>query len=357
MYAFTFKPLVKFNRIWFGLILLPLLCWGTYAQAISGPTLKNTIARGSLLCSTAGSLHTDPLDLQKPGSIAGFDRDFCRAIAAAIFGDPTSVKLTQLVPKNRFQALQDGAVDVLVRTTTWTLKRDTSLGVHFAATNFYDGQGFMAPKSLGVTSLLDLRKFGKTATACVEKDTTSAKNIIDYIKDHNLPIKVLEFNAFEELRYAFHTGRCNLYTGDRSFLIEVRISNVPVPQNYMILDDIISKEPLGIAVRDNDPQWFNIVRWVFNATVQAEELGITSVNVDDLKANGTSVQRRLLGADPGFGKDLGLSDDWAYQVIKHVGNYGEIFERNVGQKTIYGLKRSINDLWNRGGLMYAPPFH
>lgn len=327
------------------------------AKEHGASTLETTLARGSVLCSTAGYLYSSPEDYKKEGGIAGFDRDFCRGIAAAVFGDTSAVTFTQLVPNNRFKALQEGAVDVLVRSTTWTLKRDTSLGIHFTATNFYDGQGFIAPKSLGIKSLLKLREKGKSAIACVEKETTSSNNIKDYIKDHDLPVTLMEFLAYEELRYAFNTGRCDLYTGDRSFLVEARLKDVPKPDDYLILEDIISKEPLGVAVRDNDAQWFNIVRWVIFATIQAEELGITSKNIEDLRTTGTTAQKRFLGEDPDFGKALGLNNTWAYQVIKSVGNYSEIFERNLGTKTIYNLNRGINDLWTRGGLLYAPPFH
>ncbi|MFC1673677.1 amino acid ABC transporter substrate-binding protein [Pseudomonadota bacterium] len=346
-------------NIHFALVVIGLsggtLLWGIN-EAHAGPTLDATRARGSLLCSTAGHLHSDPGDYVKPGRIAGFDRDFCRAIAAATLGDPLAIEFSQLVPQNRFQALQEGAVDVLVRSTTWTLGRDSSLGVHFAAVNFYDGQGFIAPKSLGVKSLLELRDTGKEATACVEKSTTSRDNVYDFIQDHKLPVKLMEFHSFEELRYAFITGRCDLFTSDQSYLVEVRIESVPNPDDYLILDDVISKEPLAAAVRDDDAQWFNIVRWAVYATVQAEELGITSANADALREDGTVVQRRFLGAEPGFGKALDLNDDWAYQVVKSVGNYGEIFERNLGAGTDFNLDRGINELWTRGGLMYSPPF-
>lgn len=337
---------------------LTLLLMGMDIHAAqAGATLDATLARGRLLCSTAGHLHTDPMNFETPGTIAGFDRDFCRAIAAAVLRDRSAIQFIQLVPKNRFQALQEGAVDVLVRSTTWTLSRDTTLGVHFTAVNFYDGQGFIAPKNLGINRLSELREKGKTATACVEKSTTSSENVAQYIRAHDLPIKMMEFNAYEELRYAFISERCNLYTTDRSFLTEVRNNDMPKPDDYVILEDVISKEPLAVAVRDDDAQWFNIVRWVVFATIQAEELGITSANADTLRNDGTAAQKNFLGADPGFGKILGLNDDWTYQVIKAVGNYGEIFERNLGSETAYNLDRGPNKLWTKGGLMYAPPFN
>lgn len=326
-------------------------------DAFVGPdTLAAVQARGKVLCSTAGHLSA-ARSLDQPGAISGFDRDFCRAFAAATLGDPKALEFVLLVPKNRFEALSEGAVDVLVRSTTWNYERDTTMGLHFAAVNFYDGQGFVAPVKLGVKRLRDLREHGQTAVACVEKGTTSQENVANYIHDHDLPVTMMEFNAFEELRYAFITGRCDLYTSDRSFLAEFRNAEMPVPDDYLLLEDVISKEPLGVAVRDDDIQWFAIMRWVVFATIQAEELGITSANVDALLKTGTRVQKHFLGAgEPGFGKGLGLGDDWAYQVIKAVGNYGEIFARNLGPDTPYNLDRGANALWTRGGLMYAPPF-
>ena len=340
-----------------GLSLFAAFHFNVLKEANAGPTLEATRARGSLLCSSAGRLHTDPNDYNNSGTIAGFDRDFCRAIAAATLNNETAIQFTQLIPQNRFQALQEGAVDVLIRSTTWTFSRDTSLGIHFAAINFYDGQGFIAPKNLGITKLSDLKDKGKKAIACVEKGTTTRDNVANYVRDNTLPVAIMEFNTFEELRYAFITGKCDLYTSDLSYLVEVRLQDVPNPDDYLILDDVISKEPLGAAVRDNDPQWFNIVRWVIFATIQAEELGITSQNVDALRKNGNLAQKHFLGAKSGWAKSLDLSDDWAYQVIKSVGNFGEIFERNLGPKTIYNLDRGLNNLWTKGGLIYAPPFN
>lgn len=328
---------------------------GSTAQAQMGDTLAAVKQRGELRCSTAGHLNT-PREYSQPGTIAGFDRDFCRAIAAAILGDAAKIKFVHLVPQNRFEALQQGAIDVLVRSTTWTLGRDSTLGVHFTATNFYDGQGFVARKKLGVKSLFELRAQGKRAKACVEKSTTSEENISDYIRDNDLPIDLMPFGAFEELRYAFFTDRCDLYSGDLSFLVEFRTTETPVPSDYVILEDVISKEPLGAAVRDDDAHWFNLVRWVVHATVQAEEFGVTSENVDSVRKAGSTAQRRFLGGLPGIGEPLGLDDEWAYRIVKAVGNYGEIFERNLGQGSEFKLERGLNALWTDGGLMYAPPF-
>ena len=236
------------------------------------------------------------------------------------------------------------------------MTRDTELGVHFAATNFYDGQGFVAPKSLGVNNLKELKSKGKTARACVEKSTTSEDNIAEYVRDNDLPITLKPVASFEEVRYAFLAGDCDLFSADRSFLVEFRLKETPIPDNYVLLEDVISKEPLGTVVRDDDAQWFNIVRWVSFATIHAEELGITSKNVDDMLKSGNSAQRRFLGGEPGMGKPLGLDDSWAYRIVKAVGNYGEIFDRNLGTKTEFKMDRGLNQLWNKGGLLYAPPF-
>lgn len=341
-----------------GTAVLVLLILAIFSgrSALAAQTFDAVKARGQLNCSTAGHLNS-ARDYATPGTIAGFDRDFCRAIAAAVLNDASRINFVLLVPLNRFQALQDGAIDVLIRSTTWTLSRDTSLGVHFAAVVFYDGQGFVARKSLGVKSLSEFKRKGEKAVACVEENTTSRDNIAEYVHDNDLPIQLMSFTAFEELRYAFFTERCDLYSSDQSFLIEFRTNEAPAPEKYTILDDVISKEPLSAAVRDDDPHWFNLVRWVVFATIQAEELGITSTNIDTVRQNGTIAQRRFLGATPGIGGPLGLDDEWAYRIVKQVGNYAEIFDRNLGQDSPFKLERGLNALWTKGGLMYAPPFH
>ncbi|MBL4692634.1 MAG: amino acid ABC transporter substrate-binding protein [Magnetovibrio sp.] len=325
-------------------------------QALANATLDKVILRQHLLCSTAGQLYAGR-DYKKTGDISGFDRDFCRAIAAAVLKNSSAIKFVFLGTSNRFQALQEKAVDVLISSTTWTLTRDASLGLHFAAINFYDGQGFVAHKSFGIHRLADLKTLKKKATVCVEKNTTTQINVKNYIKTHNLPIEIVEFNVFEELRYAFVSNRCDFFTADQSFLIEFLVSETPSPEDYVILEDIISKEPLSLVVRDDDANWFNIVRWTVFALIQAEELGISSTNADTLKRSGTVDQKRLLGTLPGVGKPLGLDDEWIYRIIKSVGNYGEIFARNFGAKTPYNLKRGANRLWTQGGLLYAPPFN
>lgn len=326
------------------------------SASLASETMDAIKARGHLLCSTAGFLNIAQGD-EPPGTIAGFDRDYCRAIAAAVLGDKSLVKLVHLVPNTRFEALQSGAVDVLVRSTTWTLTRDGALGVHFAAVNFYDGQGFIAHKSLGIKKLSELSGRSQKAVACVDKNTTSEANLNDLIKDRNLPIEIMPFNAFEELRYAFFNGRCTIYTSDMTFLTEFRLSRAMKSDEYVILDDVISKEPLSTVARDDDAGWFNIVRWIVHATIQAEELGITSANVDRLVTEGTVAQKKFLGGEPGVGEALGLDDKWAYRIVKQVGSYAEIFDRNLGQGSPYKLDRGLNALWTNGGLMYSPPFH
>ncbi len=342
------------------ILLIALSVISLFALSIRDAFAKSTFdaikARGFLSCSTAGRLNT-PRDYNQPGTIAGFDRDFCRAIAAATLKDAAKIKYVHLVPSTRFDALQQGAVDVLIRSTTWTLTRDMTLGVHFAAITFYDGQGFVAHKSLGIKRLSDLISQNKNATVCVETNTTTKTNLENLIREKKLPLTVMGFNAFEEARYAFFTGRCQIYSGDRSFLAEFgTLSDTLQPDKYMILDDIVSKEPLSIAVRNGDDRWFGIVRWIVFATIEAEELGITSKNVDFLRRNGNLNQKHFLGSTPGVGKPLGLDDRWAYRIVKAVGNYGEIFNRNLGPDTPYKLSRGLNRLWKNGGLMYSPPF-
>ena len=347
---------LSLKRVMLGAVALGLSMLFANAQAHASETVDAIKARGHVLCSTAGFLNI-PQGEEQPGTIAGFDRDFCRAVSSAVLGDPDKVKLIHLVPSNRFEALQSGAIDLLVRSTTWTLTRDASLGVHFAAVNFYDGQGIIAHKSLGIKSMSDLKDRDKDVVACVETNTTSQSNLDDLIKDLDLPVVTMPFNAFEELRYAFFNGRCAIYSADMTFLTEFRLSKAMKSDDYVILDDVISKEPLSAVVRDNDPAWFNIVRWTVFATIQAEELGITSQNLDRLAREGSLAQKKFLGAEPGVGKPLGLDDKWAYRIVKNVGNYAEIFDRNLGNGSPYTLDRGLNALWTDGGLLYAPPFH
>ncbi len=286
------------------------------------------------------------------GNWTGLDVDFCKAIAAAALGDAGKVRYTPLSAQQRFTALQSGEVDVLSRNTTWTLTRDASLGLVFAAVTYYDGQGFMVPRSLGVSSASEL----DGAEVCVQTGTTTELNLADFFRANGMTFKPVVYESLEESKVGFFNDRCQVYTTDASGLASIRAVDAPNPDDYVILPEILSKEPLGPVVRRGDEQWFTIVKWVVYATLEAEEKGVTSANVDDMKANSTDpVVQRLLGTAGEMGSLLGLDNDWAYRVIKSVGNYGEIFDRNVGPNTPLRLVRGLNALWTDGGLMYAMP--
>jgi len=281
----------------------------------------------------------------------GLDVDTARAVSAAVFGDADKVKYTPLTAKTRFTALQSGEIDLLTRNCTQTLSRDTSMGLDFCQVNYYDGQGFLIPKKLGVKSAKEL----DGATVCVLPGTTTELNVADFFRVNNMKMKPVVIESTAELSKAFFAGRCDCLTSDASQLAGIR-AIAPNPNDYMILPDIISKEPLAPAVRHGDNQWKDIVNYSVLAMINAEELGITSKNIDEkMKSNDPKV-KRFLGVIPGNGKALGLDEKWAYNIIKQVGNYGEIFERNVGVNTSLGIKRGLNALWKNGGLMYSPPF-
>ena len=285
------------------------------------------------------------------GDWKGFDVDYCRAVATAIFNDPKAVKFTPLTAKERFTALQSGEVDLLARNTTWTMSRDTSQGLTFVGVNYYDGQGFMVKKSLGVSSALQLGG----ASVCVQTGTTTELNMADFFKRNKMQYNPVVFEKLEEVNSAYDTGRCDAYTTDASGLYATRLT-LTNPDDHIILPEIISKEPLGPAVRQGDDQWFNIVKWTHYALLNAEELGVTSKNVDEMKNSDNQEIRRLLGTDDTFGQMIGLSNDWAANIIKAVGNYGEIFERNVGADSPLHIARGLNALWTtKGGIQYAPP--
>jgi len=317
--------------------------------AFAGPTLDAVKQRGYVQCGVntglAGFSNPD-----SEGKWSGLDVDVCRAVAAAIFGDSEAVRFTPLTAQQRFTALQTGEVDILSRNTTWTLGRDTSLGLNFAPVTFYDGQGFMVPKSLGVQSALEL----SGATVCVQPGTTTELNLADYFRAHDMELNTVVIEQFEELNAAFFAGRCDAYTTDASGLASLR-TTAPNPSDYIILPEIISKEPLAPAVAHGDDQFFDIVKWTVYALIEAEEKGITSQNVNDMVSSEDPTISRLLGATPGNGEALGLPEDWVVKVIASVGNYGEIFERNVGSQTPLALERGLNALWTDGGLMYAMP--
>ena len=319
--------------------------------AFAGKTLDTIKQRDQLVCGVNTALAGfSAADSQ--GNWAGFDVDFCRAIAAAILGDAKKVKWVPLNASQRFTALQSGETDILSRNTTWTLTRDASLGLNFTGVTYYDGQGFMVPSKMKVTSAKQL----KGATVCVQSGTTTEKNLNDYSKSNNLAMKPVVFETFEASVKAFFAGRCQAYTTDASGMASIRNKEASKPDDYVILPELISKEPLGPAVRRGDDEFFAIVKWVVFALIEAEEYGIAQGNVDGMRASSTDpVVQRILGTSEDTGKLLGLDKDWAYRAIKAVGNYGEIFERNVGPKSALKLPRGANNLWNKGGLMYAPP--
>jgi general L-amino acid transport system substrate-binding protein len=319
------------------------------ASAASAQTLNTIKSRGVLQCGSNGTLAGFGLpDAQ--GRWTGLDVDLCKAIAAAIFNDPNKVKFVPLTAKDRFTALQSGEVDVLSRNTTWTSSRDTSLGLNFTAVNYYDGQGFIVRKALKVNSALELND----AAVCVQQGTTTELNLADYFRANKMRLKTVTFATADEAIKAYDAGRCDAYTTDASGLAgeRLRLANV---NDHVLLPEIISKEPLGPVVRHGDDQWFDIVKWTHYAMVIAEELGITRANVDDNMKSENPDVKRLLGTEGKHGEALGLTNDWAYRIIKHVGNYGESFERNVGQGSVLKIPRGLNGLWNKGGLQYAPP--
>lgn len=321
---------------------------GVASVAVAG-TLEDVKAKGSVQCGVSQGLpgfsNTDD-----QGNWTGIDVDVCRGVAAAVLGDASKTKFTPLSAKERFTALQSGEIDVLSRNTTWTMGRDTALGLNFAGVNYYDGQGFMVRKDLGVKSALEL----SGAAVCTNTGTTTELNVADYFRANKLEYKVVAFEKADEVVAAYDAGRCDVWTTDRSGLAANRLK-LANPDDHVVLPEIISKEPLGPVVRQGDDQWFNIVKWVLFAMVNAEEMGITSANVDEKKNSDDPNAKRLLGTEGDFGSKLGVGKDWAYNAIKQVGNYAEIYDKNVGPDTPLQLERGANALWNKGGLQYAPP--
>ncbi len=321
--------------------------------AMAGKDLDSIRSRGSLICGvgqgTAGFMMAD-----SQGKWVGLDVDVCRAVSAAIFGDSEKVKYVPLSSQQRFTALQSGEVDILSNNTTETLTRDTALGLDFTAVTYYDGQGFLVSKKLGVKSAKELNG----ATVCVAPGTTTELNLADYFRTAKMTFKPVVIEKVDEVRAAFFSGRCDVYTNDSSSLYATRAANAPPPlkpEDFIVLPEIISKEPLAPAVRHGDNQFADIVRWSQYAMVEAEEYGIHSKNVDEmLKSENPSI-KRILGVTPGMGKALGVDEKWVYNIVKQVGNYGESFERNVGQGSPLKLQRGVNGLWNKGGLMYPMP--
>jgi general L-amino acid transport system substrate-binding protein len=321
------------------------------APAHAGKTLDAIKARGSVVCGVnTGLAGFSAADSQ--GNWTGLDVDICRAIAAAVLGDGNKVKFVPLNAQQRFTALQSGEIDVLSRNTTWTLTRDASLGLFFTGVTYYDGQGFMVPAKGKIKAAKDL----KGATVCVQSGTTTEKNLTDFSRANNLGIKPVVFEKVEAATGAYFAGRCQAYTTDASGLASVRNKEAKVPDDHVILPTLISKEPLGPSVRRGDDEWFTIVKWVVYGLIEAEEYGIAQANVDKMLAESTDpVVMRILGKSEDTGKLLGLDRNWMVNAIKATGNYGEIFDRNVGPKTPLKLPRGSNNLWNKGGLMYAPP--
>jgi len=322
------------------------LCAGVLAAEAG--TLDQVKARGAVVCGVSPGLAGFGLP-DDQGVYKGLDVDECRALSAAIFNDPNKVKYLPVNAKDRPTILASGSIDVLVRNTTWTMSREIG-GMFFTGVNYYDGQGFMVRKKLGVDSALKL----DGASICVQQGTTTELNVADFFRTHNLKFEAVVFATDEETVKAYDSGRCDAYTTDASGLYAERLK-LSAPDDHMVLPEIISKEPLGPSVRKDDIPWFEIVQWTHFALVTAEELGVTQANVDEkLKSDNPEI-RRLLGVEGDFGKSLGLTNDWAYRIIKAVGNYGESFERNVGQGSPIKIKRGLNALWSQGGLQYAPP--
>lgn len=319
------------------------------AAFAQGKTLDTVKARDLLHCGVNTGLAGFSAPDDK-GAWQGLDVDVCRAVAAAIFKDAKKVKFVPLTAKERFTALQSGEIDMLSRNTTWTMSRDTSTGLSFVGVTYYDGQGFMVKKSLGVKSASELGG----ASVCVQTGTTTELNLADYFRTHKLDYKPVVFEKLDETIAAYNANRCDVFTSDVSQLYAERLK-LGKPDEHVVLPDVISKEPLGPSVRQGDAQWGNIARWSLFAMVNAEELGVTSKNVDEMKSSQNPEIRRLLGVEGEFGKGIGLDNDWAYQIIKLVGNYGESFDRNVGAGSRLGIKRGQNALWKDGGLQYAPP--
>jgi len=330
------------------LAFLAALCAPAAAQ--TSPTLAKIRERGELICGSSPGVAGFSIQ-DATGRWNGFDTDICRALAAAIFDDQDKIKFIPLSSKDRLIALQAGEIDVLPRTTTWTLSRNLSQGVTFTTVNYYDGQGFMVPKKLGVTSASKL----DGASICVAQGTTSELNLADYFRRNRMKYEVAAFGTAEEALKAYESGRCDAYTTDISSLSAVRLKLQDI-DNHVILPDVISKEPLGPWVRTGDEGWFNLVRFTVLALVNAEELGVTKANVREMLKSDNPEIKRFLGLEGKFGEALGLTNDWTVRMIAAVGNYGESFDRYLGKGSRLGLERGPNALWTNGGLQYAPPF-
>ena len=331
------------STLWI-LTLLTLLC---VSKVRAGPTADGSVKKGFIRCG----VNTGLAGFSQPdsnGEWRGIDADLCRAVAAALFGDIKKLRFTPLTAQQRFTALQSGEVDILSRNTTWTFTRDASLGLSFVGINYFDGQGFMVTKKRGVKSAKQL----DGAAICVQPGTTTELNLADYFRANSIKFKPVVIEKFEEVLNAYFAGRCDVFTTDVSGLVAARASRAANANDHVILPEVISKEPFGPAVRHGDDQWFDIVKWSLYAMIEGEELGLTSKNIEQQAKSANPIIQRFVGAKGEFGKMLGLDNRWAYNIIKQVGNYGESFDRNL---TPLGLDRGLNKLWNKGGLLYAPP--
>ncbi|MDS4029053.1 MAG: amino acid ABC transporter substrate-binding protein [Candidatus Contendobacter sp.] len=331
----------------FTTVAILLLTTSGVAQA--GTTLDAIKKNGFIKCGVSDGLPGFSYADEK-GNYSGIDVDVCRAVAAAVFGDTTKIKFTPLTAKERLTALQSGEIDVLSRNTTWTSSRDSAQGLHFTGVTYYDGQGFLVNKKLGVKSAKAL----DGATVCVQAGTTTELNLSDYFRTNKMKLTPITYDKSDESAKSLEAGRCDVLTSDQSQLYAQRIK-LAKPDEYIVLPEVISKEPLGPVVRHGDDDWFDIVKWTLFIMVNAEELGVNSKNVEEMKKSTNPDVKRLLGVEGDKGKDFGLANDWMAVVIKQVGNYGEIFERNVGQGSPLKIQRGLNALWNQGGLQFAPP--
>ena len=326
-----------------------IAAFAVIATSAQAATLDDVKKRDSLSCGVSTGLPGFSAPDDK-NNWSGLDVDTCRAVAAAVLGDASKVKFVPLTAKERWTALQSGEIDILSRNSTWTHTRDTSLGVNFTGVNYYDGQGFMVKSALGVKSALEL----DGASVCIQAGTTTELNLADYFRMNGMKYSPITVDTSDQSVQGFEAGRCDILTSDQSQLYGLR-SKMSNPSEAVVLPEVISKEPLGPVVRKGDEQWFAIVKWVLFAQVNAEEMGITSANATDMRKSTNPGIRRILGTEGDFGSKLGISEDWAYNAISQVGNYAEMFERNVGLNTPLKIARGLNDLWSKGGLQYAPP--
>jgi general L-amino acid transport system substrate-binding protein len=323
------------------------VCLAVLATCAQAQTLEAVQKRGHVQCG----VNTGLAGFSQPDSKGvwhGIDVDLCRAVAAAVLGDAGKVRYTPLTAQQRFTALQSGEIDLLARNTTWTLSRDTGLALNFVGISYYDGQGFMVPKKAGVTSARQL----DGATVCVQPGTTNELNLADYFRANRMKFRPVVIEKLEEVLNAYFAGRCDAFTTDASSLAALRASRAPRPEEHVVLPELISKEPLGPAVRQGDERWFDIVRWSLFAMIEAEELGLTSKNIEQQAKGGAPAIQRFVGANGDLGKLLGIDNRWAFRIVRQVGNYGESFDANLKP---LGFERGMNRLWTQGGLLYAPP--